>query len=289
MKFTSKLFLPVINKEIRYCNINNKHHLEILKFIKSNDDYGLYEYLEWILSDVLVDNDDYKKLTSVEKFLILLDLRGKSVGDTLQLNTNNNIKIDYSINGIINNIINGINKLNLKKKIEFNNFSVELSIPKKLILDNIDDIYKEIINNIIIDNQIVNFSSLTEEEKEIIMSNLPADISGEIYNFFNLNEEFNKIHLIVSKKNLGLDNITLNLYDKSMFYFIKTIFSDDLMNFYEMQYNVITKINVSYEQFCEMTPNECKIYINLYNRDMKRQEDANKSSMPSMPSIPKFK
>ena len=204
----------------------------------------------------------------------------------LQLNTNNNIKIDYSITGIINNVINGINKLNLKKKIEFDNFSVELSIPKKLILDNIDDIYKEIINTIVIDNKIVNFSCLTEEEKDSIISVLPADISGEIYNFFNLNEDFNKIYLIAGKNNIGLDPISLNLYDKSMFYFIKTIFTDDLMNFYEMQYNVITKINVSYQQFCEMTPNECKIYINLYNRDMKKQEEANKTSMPS---IPKFK
>lgn len=286
MKFTSKLFLPVINKEIRYCNITNKHHLELLKFVKSNDDSGLYEYLEWVLSDILKDKEDYNKLTSVEKFLILLDLRGKSVGDMLQLNTNNNIKIDYSITGIINNVINGINKLNLKKKIEFDNFSVELSIPKKLILDNIDDIYKEIINTIIIDDKIVNFSCLTEEEKDSIISVLPAEISSEIYNFFNLNEDFNKIYLIAGKNNIGLDPISLNLYDKSMFYFIKTIFTDDLMNFYEMQYNVITKINVSYQQFCEMTPNECKIYINLYNRDMKKQEEANKTSMPS---IPKFK
>lgn len=286
MKFTSKLFLPVINKEIRYCNITNKHHLELLKFVKSNDDSGLYEYLEWVLSDILKDKEDYNKLTSVEKFLILLDLRGKSVGDMLQLNTNNNIKIDYSITGIINNVINGINKLNLKKKIEFDNFSVELSIPKKLILDNIDDIYKEIINTIVIDDKIVNFSCLTEEEKDSIISVLPAEISGEIYNFFNLNEDFNKIYLIAGKNNIGLDPISLNLYDKSMFYFIKTIFTDDLMNFYEMQYNVITKINVSYQQFCEMTPNECKIYINLYNRDMKKQEEANKTSMPS---IPKFK
>jgi hypothetical protein len=286
VKFTSKLFLPVINKEIRYCNITNKHHLELLKFVKSNDDSGLYEYLEWVLSDILKDKEDYNKLTSVEKFLILLDLRGKSVGDMLQLNTNNNIKIDYSITGIINNVINGINKLNLKKKIEFDNFSVELSIPKKLILDNIDDIYKEIINTIIIDDKIVNFSCLTEEEKDSIISVLPAEISSEIYNFFNLNEDFNKIYLIAGKNNIGLDPISLNLYDKSMFYFIKTIFTDDLMNFYEMQYNVITKINVSYQQFCEMTPNECKIYINLYNRDMKKQEEANKTSMPS---IPKFK
>ena len=285
MKFTSKLFLPVINKEIRYSNITNKHHLELLKFVKTNDDSGLYEYLEWILSDVLTDKEDYKKLTSVEKFLIFLDLRGKSVGDMLQLNTNNNVKIDYSITGIINNIINGINKLDLKKKIEFDKFSVELSIPKKLILDNIDDIYKEIINNIIIDGKIVNFSSLTEEEKDSIISILPAEISGEIYKFFNLNEDFNKIHLIAGKKNIGLDSISLNLYDKSMFYFIKTIFTDDLMNFYEMQYNVITKINVSYQHFCDMTPNECKIYINLYNRDMKKQEEANKTSMPSVPKF----
>jgi len=43
----------------------------------------------------------------------------------------------------------------------------------------------------------------------------------------------------------------------------------------------------------KMTPNECKIFINFFNQDMKRQEDAQKSSnsspsMPNMPHVPKF-
>jgi hypothetical protein len=69
---------------------------------------------------------------------------------------------------------------------------------------------------------------------------------------------------------------------------MKSLLGDDLMNFYELQYNMLNKINLTNEHFMSISPNECKILMNLYNDDMKRQEESQKgnSSMPSMPSMP---
>jgi hypothetical protein len=136
---------------------------------------------------------------------------------------------------------------------------------------------------------------LTDSEKESIISNLPADISEYILNFITLNKEINKINIITGNLKYGIENVPLNFLDKTMFYFLKSILSQDLINFYELEYNLIYKLNINYEHFLKMTPNECKIFINFYNKDKKKEEEAqNKSnfsmpSMPSMPSLPKFK
>jgi len=78
--------------------------------------------------------------------------------------------------------------------------------------------------------------------------------------------------------------------DNTLYYFLKNIFSEELGSFYELMYSMIKKLNFDYNSFMNVTPNECKIFINYYNSDIKREDDANRgsmSSMPSMPNIPK--
>ncbi len=295
MKFTTKIFLPLLKKEVRYDTFTNCHYFEILKFITNNDDLGLNDYFEWLLQTLIVEKEIYLKLSNIEKFLILLDLRSITMGDSLELLGNNNVKLEFLISSIKNKIITSIKELDLNKCYTFNNFKINLSLPKKLLIENLDEIYKEIINTIQYDDEFINFSLLTDSEKESIISNLPADISEYILNFITLNKEINKINIITGNLKYGIENVPLNFLDKTMFYFLKSILSQDLINFYELEYNLIYKLNINYEHFLKMTPNECKIFINFYNKDKKKEEEAqNKSnfsmpSMPSMPSLPKFK
>ena len=85
MQFSSKLFLPILNEEIRYLNLNNNNYLDILKFITNNDDEGLIDYFYNILQEKILDKNLVSKLSVIEKFLILLDLRSILLGDKLQL------------------------------------------------------------------------------------------------------------------------------------------------------------------------------------------------------------
>lgn len=294
MKFTTKLFLPILKKEVRYNSFNNSHYFEILKFITNNDDIGLNDYFEWLLQFTIKEKDIYLKLSNIEKFIILLDLRSIGMGDTLELVGNNNVKMEFLLSSIKNNIISKISNLNLNEIHVFDDIKIGLSLPKKLLIENIDDVYKEIINFLQIQEENINFSLLTDSEKEDIIKNLPATISNNILNYINLNKDINKINIITGNSKYGIDNVPLNFLDKTMFYFLKSILAQDLLNFYELQYNLIYKLNINYKHFMSMTPNECKIFINFYNRDKKKEEEAqNKSntmpSLPSMPSFPKFK
>jgi hypothetical protein len=291
MEFSSKLFLPILKEEIRYLNLNNHNYLDILKFITNNDDEGLINYFEEILKEKIKNKKVISKLTNIEKFLILLDLRAVLLGDKLQLINKENINIDLSISSIRDNLIKNINILELIKYVDYSNIQLCLSIPNSLNVENIDQVYKELIKEVKIEDENIQFSLLTEEEKDTIIGSLPANLSQELLKFVDVCQDLSeKIHIIRGNERLGIENVPLRVFDKTMFSFLKSTFGNDLMGFYELQFNMMSKLNVSSDNFMKMSPNECKIFINFYNQDMKRQEEGQRSggSMPSMPKIPKF-
>jgi hypothetical protein len=291
MEFSSKLFLPILKEEIRYLNLNNHNYLDILKFITNNDDEGLINYFEEILKEKIKNKKVISKLTNIEKFLILLDSRAVLLGDKLQLINKENINIDLSISSIRDNLIKNINILELINYIDYSNIQLCLSIPNSLNVENIDQVYKELIKEVKIEDENIQFSLLTEEEKDTIIGSLPANLSQELLKFVDVCQDLSeKIHIIRGNERLGIENVPLRVFDKTMFSFLKSTFGNDLMGFYELQFNMMSKLNVSSDNFMKMSPNECKIFINFYNQDMKRQEEGQRSggSMPSMPKIPKF-
>jgi hypothetical protein len=297
IEFTSKIYLPILKETVRFRNLNNNHYFDILKFITNNDDDGLNEYFENLLLTLIVNKSFFSKLSNLEKFLILLDLRSISVGDQLQITGLNSIKVDLSLMSIKNSINDKILNSNFKKTLNFDkNCNISLSIPKTFFVDDIDKIYTEIIDNIEMDKEIINFCDLTNEEKLLILDKIPATTSGDILQFItNIQNVISNINIITGNEKFGLETIKLSVFDKTMFMFLKSIFTDDLYNYYELQFNLSNKMNVSYDHFMKMSPNECKLFINFYNKEMKKQEEAQQKqggsmpSLPSMPSIPKFR
>ena len=297
IEFTSKVYLPILKETVRFRNLNNNHYFDILKFITNNDDEGLNEYFENLIFTLIVNKSIYSNLSNLEKFLILLDLRSISVGDQLQITGSNSIKVDLSLMSIKNSINDKILASNFKNVLTFDkNCTISLSIPKIFFVDDIDKIYIEIIDNIKIDEEVIDFYHLTNEEKLLILDKIPATTSGDILKFItNTQNVISNINIISENEKFGLEAIKLSVFDKTMFMFLKSIFTDDLYNYYELQFNLSNKMNVSYDHFMKMSPNECKLFINFYNKEMKKQEEAQQkqggsfSSLPSMPSIPKFK
>jgi hypothetical protein len=295
-EFTTKIYLPILKQYIRCKSLNNNHYFNILKFITNNDEEGLNDYFNNLILDLIVDKSIYCNLSNLEKFIILLEMRSISVGDSLQIAGKNSSKIDLSILSIKNVIQSKIDNIELNLEINSINYKIWLSIPKLFLIDNIDKIYTEIIDKIEINDEMLKFYDLSYNEKELILNNLPAEISGDILKYIkNIQLIIGDINIITGNEKFGLETIKLSVFDKTMFMFLKSIFTDDLYNYYELQYNLLNKMNVSYEHFMKMSPNESKLFINFYNKEMKKQEEAQQKqggampSLPSMPSIPKFR
>jgi len=291
MKFSTKIFLPILKREVRFSSINNQNYFDIIRFIINDDNEGLNDYFEWLITDIVIDKNIIQDLSNIEKFLILLDNRNLTIGNILNLNNSKNIKIDISILNIKKNIIDKLKVLDLTKRCKINDIDLELSLPKSMIINNLDDLYKEIIDKIVVDDKIINFNFLTNFDKDDIISNIPLNSSNDIFNYIKNSQNLLSNFNIISKNDkIGLDNVQLNLFDSSLFFFLKSIFKDDLLNFYELEYNMVSKMNFTIDNFMKLTPNECKLFIKFYNTEKKKEQDSNnEASKNNVSSMNKYK
>ncbi len=294
MEFYNEISLPYSKKSVKIKSIKNLLFFEILKFLKTENNKVILECFDLLLNEILIDNSILSEINNYEKFLILLEARIISLGDKITTTTD---EIEGSISIILSytkdNIVNKMKNYNIIQYVEDDNYKIKLNLPRKLLLEDIDDIYKNVIDEITIGDEKFDIKKLSNEELDNFIENIPAKFSTDILNYIKYISGISEdIAIISENKNNGMKRIGLGLLDNTLFYFIKNIFSEDLKSYYELMYSMIKKLNLDYNNFMNITPEECRYLINFYNADMKREEEANKSykmpSMPSMPSIPKF-
>jgi hypothetical protein len=297
MEFHTELFLPILKKNVKIKSIKNILYFEILKFLKTNNNDVILDCFEQLLKEILVDSSIINNITNYEKFLILLEARIISLGDKIVTTTDNfdgNISIVLSYTK--NYLIDKINQYELIQYFGDDNCKIKLNLPKKFLLKDIDDIYKYVIDEVIINDEKYVLNHLTEEEVDMVITNLPAKFATDILNYIRyITKISEEVAIISENEKTGMKRVAFGLIDNTLFYFIKNIFTEDLNNYYELMYSMIKKLNLDYNNFMQITPNECKMLINFYNADMKREEDAQKGisapkmpTMPSMPKVPKF-
>jgi hypothetical protein len=292
MEFYSKLYLPTLDKIINVKSIKNFQFFNLIKTIHNDNNLCVEECLNNLLDYLIDEKSILKDINILEKFLILLESRIHSIGDSL---TTASQTVDATVNiplyTMRDKIIQNIQNFKFKRNFSLKTLKVNINLPKKLLLNDIDDIYRHIIDEIIIDEMSYKVSDLSNEELDLILQNLPAEISSDILNYIqDLTDLSRKLNLFEGNEKLGIQKISMGLLDNTLFYFLKNIFSEELGSFYELMYSMIKKLNFDYNSFMNVTPNECKIFINYYNSDIKREDEANRgsvASMPSMPNIPK--
>ena len=294
MQFYTEIFLPILKQNVKIKSIKNVLYFEILKFLKTNNNNVILDCFEQLLKEIVVDNNIINNITNYEKFLILLEARIISLGDKIMTSTdtfdgNISIVLSYTKSFLLEKMKN----YEIIRYCGDNECRIKLNLPKQFLLKDIDDIYKYVIDEVIIKDDIYVLNKLSSEEVDMVITNLPAKFSTDILDYIkyisNISEE---VSIISENEKTGMKRVAFGLIDNTLFYFIKNIFSEDLNNYYELMYSMIKKLNLDYNNFMQITPNECKMLINFYNADMKREEDAQKGismpKMPSMPSIPKF-
>jgi hypothetical protein len=292
MEFNSKLYLPTLDKIINVKSIKNFQFFNLIKVIHNDNNLCIEECFNNLIDYLIDDESIISNINILEKFLILLESRINSIGDSLTTSSQTTeATVNIPLYTMRDRIIDNIKTFKFKRNLELDKLNVNINLPKKLLLDDIDDIYRHVIDEITVDGSSYKVSNLSKEELDLILQNLPATISSGILDYIqDLADLSRKINIFDGNDKLGIQKIPMGFLDNTIFFFLKNIFSEELGNFYELMYSMIKKLNFDYDSFMNVSPNECKIFINFYNLDIKREDDANKGgmgSMPSMPNIPK--
>jgi energy-converting hydrogenase Eha subunit F len=265
--FNIELDLPS-GKKIRIPELCNRDYLVIIKFCENKDYYGL----DNIFNKLFFTTD----LDIIDRFFILIYVRMVFVGGELSLTSSKDINVKMKLGNILDNLI--ANYADRERQITHNNIHVCVGIPVGSYFNTIDQLYISAIKSVqlISDDRSVkvDFSTLTNEEKEEVLSQLPSEIFVKLQTYITeLTNSVIDITLIEQNDAIGLTEAKVSILGNSIMYFICTIYSYDLIAFYETLYHYNHFVSNGSGDFFELTFNEVTLMLNMHAERIKKENE----------------
>lgn len=224
-----------------------------------------------ILETTDLSISDITSLTYIDYLLLLIYIRAYSFSDALTLQLQEEDQQPFNINLSLNDTIEYLHEQILLLqpfKAVFNDIVIELQLPSINDIYNIRDsfqvsIFYFFIKSIKTKNDIIEFSQLSNNNKDIVIENLPTNIFSLIKQKIEiLIKELNKLNFFETISSKEFNKQIPILPDWSnIFYILRFIYNNSLENVYDYIY-ILTKIgNFSSEYLDKCTPGEVFLYI----------------------------
>ena len=262
------------SREVLCKELKNIHYKNIQKLIQNNDNENLCKYFETIVKDLCITKEP---LNYIDKFIILLALRMVSVNGVLEISTKSEIKNTIQIGTISKTILENFFPNTTTIKSDENNIKIDIGYPylisnKNLLFDK--------IHTIEIDGKRVALNLISQEERDQILSLIPASISKTILKEIKKTKDYKQIKLFTYFYDEGKKADYYFSFDSTKnFDLLKMIFSDSLQNCYYYEYICVSKLHISlYDYLHYMTPVESILQIKTLSREIKEQNDAQKKA-----------
>jgi hypothetical protein len=271
-------YTTIISKKKLFIKELTFKQLKVLnKFIQNKDEEVINICFESILLENIQNLNTDDVLTNYDKFCLLFLLRLASISPEIELKKQN-ILTKVNLLPAYNTFFN-IN-LNNNYTIENNSFKIKLSLPKSLHFNNIFDILLSSIDQIDVitanELKIINFNTLTTEEKKIIFEKLPAYIINDI------NKTKQTIENVFTNVSLTIDahnKLPINPFNMSLFEILKLLLTVDLKHLYDIQYALVHKLNFDAFYADNNTLTENIILINNYTEEMSKKMQETRKAM----------
>ena len=260
-----------------YCKeLTNSNLINIQKYIETSDNELLCQYLDDLIQDLLKEPTD---LNFLDKFLILINIRKNCLGGTLDLVSKDKTKNAISLSYIEKLIIDNFQE---KKFVEeYNGIKITCSFPIKISFYNS---FYDYISKIQIENEEIKLGTLTNNEIEEYLENIPYTLLKRIKNrLYKLNQPTINLFEIRSKDDTT--NFSFNYKQEELFSLIKFSFTDSLKNLLYYEYICSSKLHIPPSDYLKMTPGETKIIIKHLTDEIKKQNEKQSQSSTPPPGL----
>jgi len=268
---------PVIitnSREVLCKELKNVHYKNIQKLIQNNDNENLCIYFEAVVEELCVTKEP---LNYIDKFIILLALRMISVSGVLEISTKSEIKNTLEIGTIAKTILE--NFFPNTKTIRCDDYNIKVDVGYPYTISNKNILFDK-IHTIEIDGTKVALNLISQEERDQILSLMPASISKDILKEITNTKDYKQIKLFTYFYEEGKTADYYFSFDSTKnFDLLKMIFSDNLQNCYYYEYVCVSKLHISlYDYLYYMTPVESILQIKTLSKEIKEQNDAQKAA-----------
>jgi hypothetical protein len=181
--------------------------------------------------------------------------------------------IKFNISNILEKIDHFQN--DFERVINIQNFTVELGLPNLIYFRDINDIYISTIKSIKLNNNTLNFSTLSLEQKEEVLAYIPNIFFKHINTYISqISKQLQSFVLIERNTSFNINEINTDIISNEFMGFILSIFTTGLKSFFDMMYVFTTKLNIDGSTFLNLTPLDSRVLLNIHNKDIDDQNKA---------------
>lgn len=289
-EFKLKIYIPSLEQKVYFSELKNLHLINILKFITNKDSKGLSDYFDYTVLDLIENKKYFNSLDVFDKLVILLQLKAINVNSELKFKINSSQTENRLVTFDLFKEIKALTEHKLVKSKELkieDNFYIKASIPRKLFIENFDDIFNHCIKLFKINEETFIFEDLEEKMKDRIFESISGEHIQKIFSFLEeVNRSCENVTFLSTNSYISdLNNLKLNFFNNSVLSFLELIYSEDLKNVFELMYVVTSKLNISITDFYNQIPSESLLMYALYEKEIKHQNEEMEKSTKS-PGIP---
>jgi hypothetical protein len=289
--FTYNVFVPSLDRYVRFRELSNGQFLSILKFIQNNDNTGLQTLFYELIRDLSVEDINYLELNRVDIFCILLTIRMICVGDVIELQSsadksiNSKLEVSSMIQKVCDNVsVRSDSYLDID-----NNISATITLPLGLYYEDEELFLHDCIKSITCNDKTISFKDLDLPQKHEILDRVPSGLLNNVFVLLNNISEENGIitlfELINDSSGEKGSPVEINIVDNSLFEVCKFVYRENLNYMYDKQYILYSKIHLPSQDYRGLTPAEVNIYFNNYKRELSDKKNAQAQANKSGPNI----
>jgi hypothetical protein len=300
--FSCELYVPSMDKNLRFNEIKVKYLKNIIKYIHNSDNSGLCEYFDEMLEDLCVDDINIKEFDKFDKFCILLGLRTISMGPDLELlfkceESGNEYTYKTDLIKFIHKLSNIKNAYDDSEVFIDKTLTINLKYPRKFYYENTENILVDCIYNLCINSKKFDMNLVSKQEQENILDKLPNSIINNIDKYITTKSSiFDNIKFFSIKSpfnpNSTPTEIKLNIINNSFLEILKIIYKMNIEEIYNLVYIMTMKLGFN-GHYVENNMNlaEAMIYVNKYINELKEREEqskktSNSSQQPNSSHLP---
>lgn len=264
MSFTIKIPLPS-GKSIRIPELKNNDYFTILKYCENRDIEGLNNFFNFTFF-----TNDAASLDIIDKFYILLTIRMLFIDPELTFTDKTNSTLKISINNILEKIEHIREDFDITITADL--FELNLGLPTRIYFSDLNDIYTSVIKTVRYKNKVIDFTSLSNCERDEVLSNLPNTLFPVINKYITkLSDNLKDFVVLEQNTQFNIQEIKTNIISNQFMGLVMSIFTTGLKNFLETIYVFTNRIKMDLSSFYDLTPIDSKVLINIYNKDIEAQ------------------
>lgn len=251
-----KTYVPTLSSFGYVKELNNGDIFIINKLINFKDDVGLSKFFDKFLDKNFTCNFD--------KAFAIINLRSLCVGEELKMVSREENKPNTTIKLKLISILTRLleDQQQPLPDFKYKDLTINFKLPSKLYYSNFIEFLKDIILDLHVDN--IGYKNLSEKEKTELFLKLKKDIIIRIKSHLKINQKKYKIFTLDSSV---LSKTVFSFYDNSFFYFIKFLFKNSLSTTYNKFYHCCQKLNISYTDFCKLSPAETDLLLAIFKKN----------------------